>query len=122
MKRTIVIIDDDPGVQEIFKIIFEKEGFDPIVLSNPKPLLENQYLDADIYLLDKQMSGADGIEICKFLKQNKQTCNKPVLIVSANPNAKALSEEAGADDFIEKPFLKKELLAKVAKNLRSQCV
>jgi DNA-binding response OmpR family regulator len=122
MKRKIVIVDDDPGVQEIFKIIFEKEGFEAIVLSNPKPLLQNQHLDADIYLLDKQLSGADGTEICKFLKQNEQTCNKPVLIISADPNSRALSEEAGADDFIEKPFLKKELLTKVAMNMRQQYV
>src|SRR4051812_29737090 len=121
MKRKIVITDDDPGVLEIFKIIFEKEGFETITLSSPKPLLQNEYLDADIYLLDKQLSGSDGIEICKYLKQNEQTRNKPVLIISANPNARIASEEAGADDFIEKPFLKKELLAKVFKNMQ-QCV
>jgi DNA-binding response OmpR family regulator len=118
MKQKIVIADDDPGVLEIFKIIFEKAGYDTITLSNPKPLLQNQYTDADIYLLDKQMSGTDGIEVCRHLKQQEQTRDKPVLIISANPNARALSEEAGADDFIEKPFLKKELLAKVAKNIR----
>jgi len=122
MRTRIVVADDDPGVLEIFKIIFDKEGFDTIILSNPKPLLQNEYLDADIYLLDKQMSGMDGIEICKHLKQNEQTRHKPVLIISANPNARALSEEAGADDFIEKPFLKKELLSKVSRYLQTQCV
>jgi len=113
MKWKLVIADDDPSVLEIFQIIFEKAGYETITLSNPKPLLHNQYTDADIFLLDKQMSGADGIEICKYLKQNERTRDKPVLIISANPSAKALSEEAGADGFIEKPFLKKELLAKV---------
>jgi len=122
MKHKIVIVDDDPGVLEIFKIIFEKEGFDTNTLSNPKPLLQNQYMDADIYLLDKQLSGADGIEICKYLKQNELTRHKPVLIISANPNAKALSQEAGADDFIEKPFLKKDLIAKVRSTIEQQCV
>ena len=118
MKLKIVIADDDPGVLEIFKIIFEKEGYDTITLSNPKPLLQNQYMDADIYLLDKQMSGTDGIEVCRYLKQQEHTRDKPVLIISANPTARALSVEAGADDFIEKPFLKKELLAKVARNIK----
>ena len=118
MKRKIVIADDDPGVLEIFKIIFEKEGYDTITLSNPKPLLQNQYMDADIYLLDKQMSGTDGIEVCKYLKKQELTRDKPVLIISANPTARASSAEAGADDFIEKPFLKKELLAKVARNIK----
>ena len=122
MKRKIVITDDDPGVLEIFKIIFEKEGFETITLSNPKPLLQNEYMDADIYLLDKQLSGADGIEVCKYLKLNYQTRNKPVLIISANPIAKALSEQAGANGFIEKPFLKKELLAKVNQSLEEQYV
>src|SRR5690349_14934718 len=120
MKRKIVIADDDPGVLEIFQIIFEKEGYETITLSNPKPLLQNQYMDADIYLLDKQMSGMDGVEVCKYLKQQEQTRDKPVLIISANPGARALSEEAGADDFIEKPFLKKELLAKVAGNIKQE--
>ena len=122
MKWKILIADDDPSVLEIFQIIFEKEGYDTITLSNPKPLLQNQYIDVDIYLLDKQMSGADGIEICKYLKQNELTRYKPVLIISANPNARTLSEEAGADDFIEKPFLKKELLSKVEKSLQRNTV
>ncbi len=117
MKYKIVIADDDPGVLEIFQIIFEKEGYETITLSNPKPLLQNQYMDADIYLLDIQMSGMDGIEVCKYLKQHEQTKDKPVIIISANPGARALSEEAGADDFIEKPFLKRELLAKVMWNI-----
>jgi DNA-binding response OmpR family regulator len=122
MKWKIVIADDDPSVLEIFQIIFEKAGYETTTLSNPKPLLQNQYIDADIFLLDKQMSGADGIEICKHLKQNECTRDKPVLIISANPNAKALSEEAGADDFIEKPFLKKDLLAKVDRILQRTIV
>ena len=114
MKQKIVITDDDPGIQEIYHLIFEKEGYDTVVLPNPKPLLQNEHQDADIYLLDKQLSGSDGLEICRYLKQNEPTRNKPVIIISANPNARALYKEAGADDFIEKPFLKKELLAKVA--------
>ncbi len=122
LRKKIVVVDDDPGVQEIFKIIFEKAGYDTVVLPQPRPLLEDKHQDADIYLLDKQLSGVDGLTICKYLKQNALTCDKPVFMVSATPNLDIAAAEAGADGFIEKPFLKKDLLAKIEESLRNHNV
>jgi DNA-binding response OmpR family regulator len=66
-------------------------------------------------LLDRQLSGQDGLKVCRFLKSQSQTKDIPVIIVSATPGIGKLAQEAGADDFIEKPFQMKELLNVVAK-------
>ncbi len=67
------------------------------------------------FLLDKQLSGHDGLNVCKFLKNQPSTKNIPVIIVSATPGISKLAFEAGADDFIEKPFQIKDLLKLVKK-------
>lgn len=118
MKKKIVITDDDLGIQEIFKLIFEKEGYETIILSSPIEIFQHHFEDADIFLLDRQMCGIDGLDVCRYLKQNEATRNTPVIIISATPNFTAISKLAGANDFIEKPFTKKDLLNRVALSLQ----
>ena len=108
-----MITDDDPGLQDIFKLILEKAGYSVKVLSNGNDLLHNKYLLPDLFLLDKQLSGVDGIEVCKYLKSKKRTSHIPVIMVSANPNIASLSEQAGADAYIEKPFQVRDLLSTI---------
>ena len=113
MKLKIIIADDDPGVQDIFKIIFEKAGYETMVFSGGEPILEGLYELPDVFLLDKQLCGTDGLEICKHLKNNLLSRNIPVILVSATPDLAKLAKEAGADDYIEKPFSTRALLEKV---------
>lgn len=117
MKKKIYITDDDPGVQDIFKIIFENAGYETTVYHNGKELLETKDSYPDIYILDKQLSGMDGLDICRNLKSNSNTRNIPIIIVSATPDLGVLAKAAGADDFIEKPFRKVDLLDMVARHL-----
>jgi CheY-like chemotaxis protein len=117
MSKRISITDDDPGVQDIFKMIFETAGYEVTVYHNGKELLESGGAYPDVYLLDKQLSGMDGLDICRLLKNDKRTRDIPVIMVSATPGLAALSKEAGADDFIEKPFRKNDLLDMVAKHI-----
>ncbi|MEO9003973.1 MAG: response regulator [Ginsengibacter sp.] len=115
MKKKILITDDDEGVQDVFKLIFEKEGYEVELLSEANSIFENKYNIPDIFLLDRQLSGHDGLDVCKFLKQQSVTKNIPVIIVSASPGISKLAQEAGANDFIEKPFDIKSLLNIVSK-------
>ena len=55
-------------------------------------------------MIDKQLSGVDGLDICRFLKSQPETKDIPVIIISASPNIKGLSLQAGAHDTLEKPF------------------
>jgi DNA-binding response OmpR family regulator len=115
MKKRILITDDDEGVQDIFKLIFERAGYDVEIHGEAASILENDYNYPDLFLLDRQLSGQDGLKVCRFLKSQTVTKHIPVIIVSATPGIGKLAQEAGADDFIEKPFQMKELLSVVAK-------
>jgi DNA-binding response OmpR family regulator len=115
MKKKILITDDDEGVQDIFKLIFERAGYHVEIHGEASSILENNYTYPDLFLLDRQLSGQDGLKVCRFLKSQSQTKDIPVIIVSATPGIGKLAQEAGADDFIEKPFQMKELLNVVAK-------
>ncbi len=117
MKKKVYITDDDPGVQDIFKIIFERAGYETTVYHNGKELLEKKDDYPDVYILDKQLSGMDGLDICRNLKKNINTKDIPVIMVSATPGLEILAKEAGADDFMEKPFRKLDLLNMVARHL-----
>ena len=115
MKKKILVTDDDPGVQDIFKLIFEKAGYEVVVNDNGNAILEHNFEQPNIFLLDKQLSGVDGLDLCKHLKSHEDTKDIPVIMVSATPGLAPLAKNAGADDYLEKPFQLKELLAMVAK-------
>jgi DNA-binding response OmpR family regulator len=115
MKKKILITDDDEGVQDIFKIIFERAGYEVEVFGEAMSIYENNFRSPDIFLLDRQLSGQDGLKVCQFLKSQDSTKDIPVIIVSATIGIGKLAKEAGADDFIEKPFQVKDLLGLVQK-------
>lgn len=110
MKKRILVIDDDAGVQEIFKLIFEKAGYETVVLSSALPVLKDDFDLPDLFLLDKQLSGSDGVDLCRHLKTNERTRSVPIIMISAAPDIDSLSMAAGADGYIEKPFMTKQLL------------
>lgn len=112
MKR-IIFVDDDPGSQDAYKTIFEPGEFEVIVYPNGKAILSDQAEIPDLYFLDKQLSGVDGLDICRFLKSRESTRHIPVIMLSASPNIKRLAEAAGADATLEKPFSVKALRALV---------
>ena len=117
MKKKILITEDDPGLQDIFKIILEKAGYDVEIMSNGNHLLKDEFTVPNLFLLDKQLSGMDGIDICKHLKNQKKTQNVPVIMISANPGISAMAGEAGANAYIEKPFEKNYLLKMVEEHI-----
>jgi CheY-like chemotaxis protein len=116
MKR-IIFADDDPSLQEVFSLIFSRAGYEVTMYSNGEELLNNDFEPPDLFLLDKQLSGINGMEICQFLKSQPVTKDIPVIIVSASPDLDKQSILAGADDYIEKPFQLQNLLNLMTKYL-----
>lgn len=110
MKKKILVTDDDPSLQDMFRLILEKAGYEVTVLSNGSDILQNHYETPDLFLLDKQLSDVDGLDICKHLKSQKNTKDIPVIMISATVGIGPTAKEAGADAFIEKPFEKEHLL------------
>jgi DNA-binding response OmpR family regulator len=113
--KTIMLIEDDPGIRDVIQIILKKQGYNTILYSNGDDLFNNAFITPDLFILDKQLSGVDGLDICRFLKGRDETKGIPVIMLSASPHIHRLAMSAGADDAIEKPFqlsMFKEVVAK----------
>lgn len=108
--KQIIIAEDDPGMRDIFKLILERSGYNVTIYTNGELLMKGEFELPDLFILDKQLSGTDGLDICRFLKTQELTKHIPVLITSASPYIAQFAQEAGADNFIEKPFKMKELV------------
>lgn len=113
IRKKILVADDDQSILDVIKIMLEQVGgYEVSTTVDGESVLELQELP-DLLLLDLWMSGIDGSEVCKSLKANQKTKDLPVIIFSANRDVDKISQSAGADDYIAKPFQMDELLAKV---------
>ena len=121
MEKHILIADDDPGIQEMMQIILDQAGYKTTILASAEPLLENDFTEPDIFLIDKQLSNADGLKVCRFLKNRTRSSATPVILFSAGSNLSEMAEAAGADDFLEKPFKIHALLEMIEKHLPGNC-
>ena len=109
MKR-IICVDDDPALRNVFSLIFARAGYDIVVCPDGEAIVNNKIQLPDIYILDKQLSGFSGLDICLFLKSDPVTRLIPVIIISASPTLATDSNSVGADGYLEKPFKLKDIL------------
>lgn len=117
--KKIIFADDDPSIQEVINLILE-DDYKITTFSRGEPLMNNEFEVPDLFLVDKQLpGGVDGLDICKFLKNQEATRHVPVIVISASPNLRKLAREAGADDTIEKPFPITELRNLIAMHTTS---
>jgi DNA-binding response OmpR family regulator len=113
--KRIFIVDDEQDILEFLQVILEEEGYS-VVTSDKGEFLEQLHNGVlpHLILLDVLLSGKDGREIVKYLKSQEETKSIPVIMFSAHPSAEKTSRQAGADDFLAKPFNIDDLLAKIA--------
>lgn len=113
----VLIIEDEEAIAELEKDYLELSGFDVEIendgMSGLTKALEK---DFDMYILDLMLPGVDGFEICKKIREEKNT---PILMVSAKKDDidKIRGLGLGADDYITKPFSPSELVARVKAHL-----
>lgn len=115
LRRRIMIADDDPGTLDALTIMLKDGGYEVETTTNGSTVRDMKEELPDLLLLDIWMSGWDGREACKYLKSQKLTKHIPIIVVSANRDVEQIAKEAGADDFLAKPFQMDDLLAIVAK-------
>ena len=111
--KRIMLADDDPGILDAVSILLEFEGYNVTCTPNGASLLTMQTDLPDLILLDIWMSGVDGRDICRQLKQNTLTSNLPIVMVSASKDIERSALDAGADGFLAKPFEMDDLLQKI---------
>lgn len=102
---TILVVEDDHNLGLMIKDILEFEDYKVILSKKPLNTIENlKNNDVDLVLLDKLISGVDGTNVCMDLRKDPETANTPVLMMSALHDARKSCIDAGATDFISKPF------------------
>ena len=120
-KAKILVVDDDSGIGEMLKTLLEFYGFRVVVTEQPEETEEiilNKKID--LVMLDMLISGVNGTDVCARLRENKATANIPVLMMSALHDAGEKCRNAGANDFIAKPFEMDDLIEKIDKVLKQQ--
>jgi len=103
--KTILIVDDQPGIRLLLKEVFSKEGYQTFTAGSGKEALELvQEVCPDLVLLDMKIPGMDGIEILKRLKKNKPSVH--VIMMTAYGELDLIKESMnwGAERYFTKPF------------------
>ncbi|HUG54170.1 MAG TPA: response regulator transcription factor [Vicinamibacteria bacterium] len=119
-RRRVVLIEDEPDIAEAIGYQLEKVGLQVRVARTGEEGLHAVRAGADLVLLDLNLPGMDGLEVCRLIRRQATTAHLPIIIVSARADEvdRVLGLEMGADDYVVKPFSLKELAARCRVALR----
>lgn len=121
MPRKILVVEDEAPIREMLCFVLEQHGYEPIEAADYEQAiakLTEPY--PDLALLDWMLPGASGISIIKHMRRHELTRQIPVIMLTAKGEEedKVQGLEAGADDYLTKPFSPKELMARVKAVIR----
>ena len=117
-KQKILIVDDDNNIAELISLYLVKECFETRICNDGESAINAfDSFKPNLVLLDLMLPGIDGYQVCRELRATSQV---PIIMLSAKGEVfdKVLGLEMGADDYMEKPFDSKELVARVKAVLR----
>jgi len=118
MPETILVVEDEPSLQETLLYNLQKQGYRVEAVGDGLQAVETaRRLRPDLLVLDLMLPGLDGFEICKILRREM---NVPIIMLTARDDEidRVVGLEVGADDYLTKPFSMRELLARVKAQLR----
>jgi DNA-binding response OmpR family regulator len=110
----ILLVEDDRNLGIMICDLLEMSGYEVKLLRMAEQTVENlQKEKFDLVVMDKLLSGIDGTTVCAEIRNTKAISNTPILMMSALDGARKSCMEAGATNFVDKPFEMKDFLAKV---------
>jgi CheY-like chemotaxis protein len=115
-QRTVVVVDDDPAILDLVEMVLDEEGYQVRTASNGREaldLLKTQ--QPSIVLLDLMMPVMDGWSFCRLVKDDVETSNLPIIVMSADRHLSQKADDVRADGFLTKPFDIDKLLDMVAR-------
>ncbi|MBA4548072.1 response regulator transcription factor [Thermoactinomyces intermedius] len=118
LSAKIYVVEDEKPIADIIQFNLEKEGYSVECIHDGSEAIQKALSSPpDLMLLDLMLPGADGIEVCRQVRQRYQF---PIIMLTAKDSEldKVLGLEMGADDYVTKPFSNRELLARIKANLR----
>jgi DNA-binding response OmpR family regulator len=119
-RRRVLLIEDDGDIAEAIGYQLGEVGLQTRVARTGEEGLEAVRKGVDLVLLDLNLPGMDGLEVCRMIRRQPTTAHVPIIIVSARADEvdRVLGLEMGADDYVVKPFSLKELAARAKVALR----
>jgi len=122
-KEKILVLDDDPDIGMMIKMMLEYKGYSVTVSERAEQaheILKND--EFDLIIMDMLLSGVNGTDLCSEFKKDSSIADIPIIMISAHPNAKDICLQAGADEFISKPFDMHDILSKIDRLINNQPV
>ena len=114
-RKRIIVVDDEPDICDILRFNLNAEGYETDVAYSAEEAQKCELGKYDLVLLDIMMPGASGYDFADILRKSEDTAGVPVIFISAKDAEEDLLKgfEAGADDYVTKPFSVREVLARV---------
>jgi DNA-binding response OmpR family regulator len=116
MARKILVVDDEAVLVETIAYNLEQDGYQVVTAADGNSALEAARRERpNMVILDIMLPGVDGLEICRRLRREKETARVPIIMLTAKGDEidRVVGLEVGADDYVTKPFGRRELLARV---------
>jgi two-component system response regulator MtrA len=117
-RSRVLVVDDDAALAEMLSIVLRNEGFEPIWCAHgDKAFAAFRDAKPDLVLLDQMLPGRDGVDVCRDIRAESGV---PIVMLTAKSDTidVVAGLEAGADDYVSKPFKAKELIARIRTRLR----
>ncbi len=119
-RRKVLIVDDEHHIVQMLAMLLETRGYEVEVAQTGKEALEKAAAKPDIILLDLVLPDIEGFEVCRYIRENKETRQIPIIILTVRYlfEDKIEGLYLGADDYLTKPFENEELFARMEAVLR----